>query len=285
MVWLAWLWTLGMGVLLWMPLPPSDPSPIGQLDLPIHFGLFIVQAQLFRACLEPTKNRFYWIDWACLTITFALLFETGQALVPGRTVSGLDYTVNLVAVMAGGIAPLTTFRPGKDVSDFSWSTLSWGTAGLVVGFGGIMGADALYEKYLGLIKATASPEVRWGSLIFLFFLIIREGLLGPTENRRWAVGWILVPLLSLAVVWPLPWSPYLLGTCLACYLLVTLFPARPATEVSIHWGLIVAGVLGVGVFIEPYRLVSSFGGLYVTVNFLLMAGLSGHHLWRACSDP
>lgn len=102
MKWLLTFWTLAMGLIFWVPLPGGPPSPLSHADLLIHYGLFSGYGFILWEWIRPDRNRFYWIDWGMVLLIVAVMMETGQALVPGRTVNLLDYLANGLGGLSGG---------------------------------------------------------------------------------------------------------------------------------------------------------------------------------------
>ncbi len=96
-----YFWTLLIYFLMWVPLAGGKPPVFGQMDLLIHFGLFLLLGGVgwlvFRDRFGMPRTYY----WLVLSGFVALSAELGQYMFPTREVSLTDLIINLVAIFCG----------------------------------------------------------------------------------------------------------------------------------------------------------------------------------------
>lgn len=237
-----------MAVLLWSPVPQGPSSPIGHLDLMIHLGLFLMLGSLLKATAGGNSTQRTLRTAFGLGLLGALVFETGQWFVPGRSVNLLDYATNGLAVVLGVLA----LPGGKRYRNLTLPVVTSGFS-LAVGFTGIFFGEKLLTNF--------QPQFHWptdflvtGGSVFLLALETRR-LIRELRSARWSPS----PLFVIGAV-------------------ITSLVLAPTWAIFILAGAAIAMLLERSQFLPNFRQ----AGRTVVLSGIIMVsigGIVGTHIW------
>ena len=119
MRWFPWLLLLLIAVVGWLPGDViSQLEPIGSLpaggDKVLHAVGFLLLALSFRGWRGLSAPTSRWLPGAvAILVLFALIHESLQQLVPGRSRDGADLVADLVGATGGIVIGLILFPGGR----------------------------------------------------------------------------------------------------------------------------------------------------------------------------
>ncbi len=151
------LWTITIYGLLWMPMPGESPSLLGQMDLLIHMGLFLLLGGLGLYTLKPGRDWKKWGLWGIYMVFVALTSELGQYFFPTRTVAAADLLANHLGLLGAVVIW------GLEKNYFSGLIATANGAVLMLGTGG--GVSILARIWDGNNIVFAGPFLYYGGII------------------------------------------------------------------------------------------------------------------------
>lgn len=243
-------WVLMTLILLWSPTVDTPSTAAWHMDLLVHMGLFWVLGGW--SWPASPGGRVNLIRWALLTVGIAVLGESGQLYIPGRSFQFLDLWINAAGIAAGGwwFHSLSRTLGRRHARR---RTLLVGLALMAAGIVGNITRSRLIDAYV-----FHRPGLLWGG-----------GLLAALGGSLWAIttgrrAWTVMAVTSLIVLVGLtpPWTsvgPAVIGGVLVILALAAarrtgaarIIPGLSAALVSLWW---------IAVLLPPDRFLRGGGG-------------------------
>ncbi len=259
------LWFATVILLMWTPLTSSGPGVLADKDLIVHFGVYLILGSLL---LGFARREGYSSPglWATLVLLFAgVATEVGQFFVPGRSVSILDGSTNLI----GGLYGL--YLMGIGPSGVGRLIVVWFGGGVLLGTGGL---TLLYEHpLLELVYGFPYRSLFWPSLLFSLF----GWLIFVLSPSRSIAGRALLSVLQLVFLVASGSAASVLQTVTGGILFGVLWLLLSPNETGFESAAI-GGVSPLILFwlialvFPPSRLIESFGGLLIGCFLVVPTG-------------
>lgn len=243
-------WVLLTLILLWFPTVDTPSTAAWHMDLLVHMGLFWVLGGW--SWPASPGGRVNLIRWAFLTVGIAVLGESGQLYIPGRSFQFLDLWINVAGIAAGGLWSRTlTGTLGRRHA--RRRTLLVGLALMAAGIVGSTARSTIFDAYV-----IHRPGLLWGG-----------GLLAALGGSLWAITngmrvWTVTAVAGLIVLVGLvpPWTsagPGVIGGLLVILahqamrraVAARLLPWLSAALVTLWW---------IAVLLPPDRFLRGGGG-------------------------
>ncbi len=262
---LALGWSVILLGLMWYPFPGGTEPLLGDMDLLVHYGLYLITGALFWSGFQVQEQRHHYLNWLLVTFLLALAGEGGQLLVAERTANFTDLAVNFFALAsAATVCEIETSLRERLLTILVNSGLF-----LLSGAIGVRYGNYLFYRVLTTNPTTLTRTAVIISEVALLWLIFRRRNI-----------YMLIPLVveTLYLYVYLPYTTTLLGflsgVLLSCLWLSLAARTQRGIRLAQYFFLPLVGVWLLSCKLTSTVMINQLGTWLIGINMLLLAGYS-----------